>query len=306
PRAHSLVETEAMARAAVRAKAVTQMGNQHHASDGYRRAVQILQAGSLGPVRDVLCWTTNPIWKQGLDRPEGEKPVPAGFDWDLWLGPAPWRPYHEAYREPHWRGWWDFGGGTLADYLPHLFDPIFEGLRLTAPLRVSAETSETHEASAPAWSVVQFEFPARDALPPVTMRWYDGGRTPPVEKTGIERLPPHGSLVLGERGNLYVPSHGKPPIAIAANSDQPLALPDARPPGATTHWQAWAAACKSRGATASDFNYGAALTDVALVGNLAIRTGESITWDAAARRVTNVARANDFVHREYRRGWSLD
>ena len=309
PLAHNLTETELMARAAKQSKVATQMGNQFHAAAGYRRVVQILQAGVLGEVREVHAWTSRPVWPQGIHRPQAGQAVPDRLDWDLWLGPAPRRPYHQAYHPRDWRGWWDFGSGALGDFLPHLLDPIYEGLRLTAPTKIKATSSAVNDETAPKWSMLEFHFPTGvfggDQRRPVIVHWYDGGKQPPPEKAGVKRLPGSGALVVGELGKLFVPTHGKPPIVLPANSGERPELPDPLPPRELSHWQEWIAACKSGGATSSSFAYGANLTDVALLGNVAIRVGEPIEWDPDRRRVANLEKANDFLAREYRRGWEV-
>ena len=309
PLAHNLAETELMMRVAGESKVATQMGVQHHASDGYHRAVQILRAGVLGKVSEVHAWTVRPVWPQGIVRPRETPRDPRGLDWDLWLGPAPERPYHSAYHPRDWRGWFDFGTGAMGDFLPHLFDPVYEGLQLTAPAHITAESSKQGGETFPKWSIVRFDFPARqidDAkLPGVRVLWYDGGKQPPADVAGVRRLPGNGALVVGERGKLFIPSHGKQPVVMAADKNERLELPDPLPPNEQTHWQEWIAACESGKPTSADFAYGAALTEVALLGNLAIRTGEPLAWDAANRRVANNDKANALITRDYRKGWEL-
>lgn len=303
PLAHNLHETQNMVDVARQTKHVTQMGNQHHASSGYRRAVQILRSGALGDVREIHVWTSRPLWPQGILRPVAQPPVPAGLNWDLWLGPAPERPYNAAYLPRLWRGWWDFGGGALGDFVPHLVDPIYEGLALGAPRQISPRSSAVNDEALPEWSIVKFTFPQRRELPELTLNWYDGGKQPAMEVTRVKRLPTSGALVLGERGRLFIPEMGKAPLATANDPNDTLALPEALPPAETTHWGEWIAACKAGGATSSDFAYGAGLSDIALLGNLALRVGELIEWDAVARKVTNIAAANEWLGRTPRRGW---
>jgi predicted dehydrogenase len=305
PLAHNLLETQLLARAAAKSKLATQMGNQHHASAGYRRAVQVMRSGVLGAVSEVHCWTVRPLWPQGIERPVETPETPKTLEWDLWLGPAPSRPYHPAYHPRNWRGWWDFGGGALGDFVPHIFDPVFEGLQLSAPTSVSAESSPVTKETAPLSSVVRFDFPARGDQPAVTMTWHDGGKHPAAEVTGLARLPANGALVLGAHGKLFIPELGKMPTAIANNPDETLALPEPLLPPEQTHWQEWIMACKTGGPASSGFEYAAELTDVALIGNIALRAGRKIDWDPHNRRVTNVEEANQFLAREYRRGWEL-
>ena len=161
PLAHTFDEAQRMVAAAHDTRCVTQMGNQHHASAGYRRAVQILQSGVLGDVREIHAWTSRPLWPQGIARPTDAVKVHTELDWDLWLGPAPSRPFNAAYVPRKWRGWWDFGGGALGDFVPHILDPVYEGLRLGAPTSISPESSPVNDETLPEWSIVRFEFPAQ-------------------------------------------------------------------------------------------------------------------------------------------------
>ncbi len=307
PLANRLHETQLMAAAAKETNVVTQMGVQFHLSAGFRRAVQILQAGVLGDVRQVHAWTSRPVWPQGIGRPKETPPVPAELDWDLWIGPAAMRPYSPAYHPRDWRGWWEFGSGALGDFLPHIFDPVYEGLALTSPTTIEANSSPVNDETAPVWSIVNFQFPQRNRqrtmLPPLAFTWYDGGKHPPAEIAGLRSLPTSGALVIGERGKLLILSHGKLPILLPDDKGERVTLPEMPPPPKLTHWQEWVAACRSGGATSADFQYGAALTDVALLGNLALRAGEKIQWDAADRRVISPAAASHWLSRECRKGW---
>lgn len=306
PLAHTMDETQRMVAAARETKRVTQMGNQHHASAGYRRAVQILQSGVLGDVQDVHAWTSRPLWPQGIERPMGEAKAPAEIDWNLWLGPAPQRPYNAAYVPRMWRGWWDFGGGALGDFVPHILDPVYEGLRLGAPASVSPKSSAVNDETLPEWSIVRFDFPAREKLPAVKLTWYDGGKQPAEEVTHVQRLASSGALVIGQHGRLFIPELGKMPIAIAQDAKEPLKLPEPLPPPERTHWDEWVAACKTGAPTSSNFAYGGGLSEIALLGNIALRVGERIEWDARERKVTNIAAANAWLRQEYRDGWQLD
>jgi predicted dehydrogenase len=306
PLAHTFDEAQRMVAAARQTRRVTQMGNQHHASAGYRRAVQILQSGVLGDVREIHAWTSRPLWPQGIARPTGEMKVPAELNWDLWLGPAPARPFNAAYVLRKWRGWWDFGGGALGDFVPHILDPVYEGLRLGAPTGISPESSRVNDETLPEWSIVRFEFPAREKLPATTLTWYDGGKQPSPEVTRVKRVASNGALVIGEHGRLFIPELGKMPIAMANDEKESLALPELMPPPERTHWGEWVHACKTGEATSSDFDYGAALCDIALLGNIALRVGEKLEWDAQSHRITNVAAANELLRRNYRDGWQLE
>ncbi len=181
PLTHSIHEARTLARLAAEAKVATQMGNAGHSSENTRRVVELVRAGAIGPVHEVHAWTNRPIWPQGIDRPTEIPPIPAHVHWDLWLGPAPERPYDPAYHPFKWRGWWDFGTGALGDMGCHVFDPPYWALDLRYPSRVTAEGPPRNAETAPPWSIVRYEFPARGGQPPVALTWYDGGKLPPAE-----------------------------------------------------------------------------------------------------------------------------
>lgn len=305
PLAHNIHEARLVAKVAGETKMATQMGNQHHASDGYRRAGELMQSGVMGAISEVHCWSNRPLWPQGLELPKDEPPVPGNLDWDLWLGPAPRRSYHRAYHPQYWRAWWDFGTGAIGDFGPHLIDPIYGGLRLTSPTTVKAASSPVNDQTAPQWSIIRFQFPARDALPPVTLTWYDGVKQPSPEITGLKRLPPNGSLLVGERGKLFIPELGRMPVIVPGDKEK-LEPPATKLKPSPGHWQEWILACKGGGPAGSEFSYAAALTEVCLLGNVALRAGEKIEWDAKQMKATNLPAANQFLQRENRRGWSLE
>lgn len=314
PLAHSVFEVRELARAAREANVVTQMGNQHHASPGYRRVVQLVQAGLLGDVREVHCWTDRPLWPQGIGRPEPAAAPPSHLHWDLWLGPAPERPYAQAYHPFQWRGFWDFGTGALGDMGPHLIDPAFAALRLTHPRRITAESAPVNAETAPEWSVVRFEFPlpgpvgVRDERQPAAvdatlkLTWYDGDRRPPMSVTGAPELPTGGALLVGSRAKLFAPELGGRPILIPHDKRDRVELPAPWPAG-PGHYQEWLTACKSGGKTSSDFDYAARLTEACLLGNVAIRAGRPVNWDAGKGVVADDPEAARYLQRPYRSGW---
>ncbi len=303
PLAHSIHECRELLKLAREKKVVTQMGNQHHSSAGYRRAVELVQSSAIGEVREVHSWTSRPLWPQGIDRPSETPAVPKELDWDLWIGPAPLRPYHSAYHPMTWRGWWDFGVGALGDMGAHLIDPAYWGLKLTLPTSVEAESSPVNNETAPEWSVIKFEFPAREKLPPVTLTWYDGGKQPAAEITGVKRPPNNGTLLIGSRAKLFAPELGKPPVLVPNEKGEVIEPPKPFLPESPGHHAEWIAACKGAGQTGSDFEYAARLTETCLLGNVALRTGKKIQWDADRMRATNCAEADQYVRREYREGW---
>ncbi len=310
PLAHSVWEVRQLARTARQHQVVTQMGNHHHASDGYRRAAEIVQSGAIGDVAEVHAWTNRPIWPQGTPRPADAQPVPAYLDWDLWLGPAPHRAYHEIYHPRGWRGWRDFGCGTLGDMGPHLLDPVFWALKLVAPTHVSAAGTPCGPDTFPASSTVRFTFPERDSRPAVRLVWYDGQRQPPPDIAGTDRLPGNGVLFLGERARLFAPDYGGSPIVIPNRPGDSITLPKPYLPPSPGHHEEWVRACKANRPTSSDFDYGARLTETCLLGNIGLVCNGQLRWDYERGQFggddgVDHERANQRLRRTYRQGWEV-
>jgi len=294
-----------MADEAARQRVITQTGNQHHSTRGYRRAIQLLADGVLGDVVEVHSWTDRPFWPQGkAERPPTLKP-PRHLAWDLWLNTAPARPYAEEYHPMNWRGYWDFGTGAPGDRGLHQIDPVYCGLKLTLPVQISAESSEVNAETLPEWSIVHYDFPERGNLPPVRLTWYDGGKQPTAEVTGALQLPPSGTFVIGSRARLFIPEMGGlPRLLPVAGRDLPRLPTDQETPP-PTHVEDWLAACRERRPASFDFAIGARLTETCLLGNLAIRTGKTIRWNAVAGRAFDNPAADRFLDRNYRQGWEL-
>jgi len=321
PLAHSIFEAREMARIARESRVVTQMGTQGHAYEGTRRAVEALRAGVIGDVRELHVWTDRPAgwWPQGVLRPTDTPPVPSELNWDVWLGPAPDRPYNPAYVPFKWRGFWDFGTGAIGDMGIHNLDTAFWGLELGTP--VSARIKDCSPApgdaamreTAPLWSILEIAFAGRGGKPPVTMTWYDGGKLPPAELFHGEKLITRdgGSLVVGSKGTLFTRTwHGgeneKDMFLLLPRKQFDGFVPPAPTlPRAASHHHEWVEACLGRGRALSDFGYAASLTESLLVGNLALRTGKAIEWDSAGMRAVNDADADRFIHPVFRSGWSL-
>ena len=321
PLAHSIWEVRQMAKVAAESGVATQMGTQGHAFDGTRVAVEVIRSGAIGDVRELHVWTDRPKnwWAQGIERPRERPPVPRGLDWDVWLGPAPQRPYHPAYLPFTWRGFWDFGTGALGDMGVHNLDTAFWGLELTAP--TSAKIigcsppldSPSAKETLPAWAILEFQFPARGDKPPVKMSWYDGGKLPPKELFQGEPIPSQdgGSVLVGSRGTLLTRTwHGG-----ESKKDRFVLLPrkqfaDYQPPSpsiprVSSHHQEWVDACRGKGKSLSNFGYASVLTESLLVGNLALRVGRDIEWDASKMRASNCPQADPFIHPQFREGWTL-
>jgi predicted dehydrogenase len=311
PLTHTVAEARRVAETAAKAGVTTQMGNQGHSNSGSRRSVEIIRSGAIGPVREVHCWSDRPAgwWPQGIDRPTDTPPVPGTLEWDLWLGVAPKRPYNPAYLPFKWRGWWDFGTGAMGDMACHICDIAFWSLDLKNPTSIDCEVSALHAETAPLWSRIVWEFPARGALPPVRLYWYDGGQKPPVDLFEGQDIPGNGSLFVGDKGKLYSPSsYGERYILLPEKQFEGFEPPPRTIPDAHGHHAEWIKACKA-GTPAKDmlshFEYAGAMTEVLLLGNLSVRTGKRIEWDARRLKVTNLPEANQYVDPPYRKGWEL-
>lgn len=336
PLTHSVWEARRVAEAAREAKVATQMGNQGQASDETRRLAEYVWAGAIGDVTEVHVWTDRPsnglfneYWPQGVPRPKETPPVPATLDWDLWLGPAPERPYNPIYAPFRWRGWWDFGTGALGDIGCHAMDPIFRALKLGAPLSVQASSTRVNQDTFPLGAMVTWQFPARTAavqqhnvhprqltgrdagavaMPPVKLVWYDGGLRPPRFDDLPEgrKMAENGRLLIGTKG--YILGNDVYPQSRAKEIGEiPRTLP--RSEG---HYKEFITACKGGPAAGSNFDFAGPLAEAVLLGNVPLRvqlrddlTRYKLLWDAAALRFTNLDDANAFLKREYRAGWTV-
>jgi hypothetical protein len=321
PLTYSIGEARMVTEAARRAGVATQMGNQGHASESIRRLCEWIWDGAIGDVTEIHAWTPHPVWPQGIDRPEDTPPVPQNLNWDLWLGPAPERPYHPAYLPQLWRGWWDFGTGGLGDMGCHILDHVYWSLKLVPPVSVEASHSwyvademtwdkKRNIETYPRASMVTYHFPAREGFPPLKLVWYDGGLMPsrPEELEEGRRMGDTygGALYIGDKGKILCGSHGAngariiPEEKMKAYDQPPKSLPRSR-----GHYEEWIAACKGGEAARSNFDYAGPLTEIVLLGNLALRTEEKLYWDAENLKVKNVGELDEHIFRRYRRGWSL-
>jgi len=327
PLAHSIWEARQMARAAAENKVATQMGTQGHAFEGTRQAVEVIRSGAIGEVRELHVWTDRPKgwWPQGVPRPSDTQPVPDGLDWDVWLGPAPYRPYNSIYVPFKWRGRWDFGTGAIGDMGIHNLDTAFWALELAAPTRVEikdcspATDSPEMQESAPLWAILELHFPARGDKPPVKMTWYDGGKLPPQDLLMGEPVPAHdgGSLVIGSKGTLLTRTwHGGenkkdwfvllPRRQFEGYGPPAPTLPRVKTAqGQSGHHQEWIAACKGQGKPLSNFAYASVLTESLLLGNVALRAGKTIEWDPDNMRAAGYPQADPFIRPRFREGWAL-
>ena len=321
PLAHSIWEAREMARVAAERRVVTQMGTQGHAYEGTRRAVETLRAGVIGDITELHVWTDRPAgwWPQGVTRPVETPPVPAGLDWDVWLGPVQARPYNPAYVPFKWRGFWDFGTGAIGDMGVHNLDTAFWALELGVPTSVVVKdcspglTDERMKETAPLWSILELQFAARKGKPAVKMTWYDGGKLPPQELFMGEPLieKDGGSLVIGAKGTLFTRTwHGGQSeqdmfVLLPRKQFAGLTPPTPMLPRTASHYHEWVEACLGQGSALSNFGYASVLTEALLVGNLALRTGKPIDWDSARMRAVNCPDADPFIHPDLRSGWRL-
>ncbi len=310
PLTTTIAEARALLRASRMYGVATQMGNQGHSEEGARVLCEMIRAGMIGDVSEVHCWTNRPIWPQGMKELLPEQPVPDHLDWDLWIGTAPMRPYNEGYCPFVWRGWWDFGTGSLGDMGCHILDPSFWALHLGSPDAVEClEQSGNTKFSGPIRSIIKYEFPARkwkgDMLPPVTLHWYDGDFTP----TFPDHLDPEtlgdddqcGTLFVGSKGYLTCDTYGENPRLVPNDGGN---RPDQTIPRVGNVYTDWLNAITTGRPACSNFEYSVPLTEMVLLGNIALRTGKRIEWNSRRMRVTNLPQANRYVSRTYREGWA--
>ncbi|MFC1634427.1 Gfo/Idh/MocA family protein [Planctomycetota bacterium] len=309
PLTHSVYEARLMADIAKKNNLVTQMGTQIHAQGNYRRVVELIQTGAVGSVREVHVWLganfvgpPTPTNMSQPDAPSDRPPVPATLDWDLWLGPAEYRPYHPEYAPFKWRYWWNFANGQLGDFFCHYCDLAFWALKLRHPTSIEAE-GPVHPESAALWTIARQEYPVRGDLPPVTLTWYNGGGYPAFVKEW--KIPEWGSAVLfiGSKGML-IADYNKHQL-LPEDKFADFQRPDPFIPDSIGHHREWAEACKTGGPTTCNFDYSGALTEAALLCNVALRTGEKLTWDAKNLKAVGCPEADALIRRPYRNGWML-
>jgi predicted dehydrogenase len=327
PLAYSVHEARVMAETARQKKLVTQMGTQIHAGNNYRRVVELVQTGAIGSVGEVHVWMGASVRKTDdgspvfagppvptdrtqPDAPTDRPPVPEGLDWDLWLGPAAYRPYSPAYAPFQWRYWWNFANGQLGDFFCHYCDLAFWALKLRHPTSVEAQ-GPVHPESAARWTIARQEYPARPRseaplgidLPPVTLHWYNGGGYPAFVKE--RNIPTWGSAVLfmGSKGMLIADYNQHKLLPEEQYKD--FQAPEPFIPNSIGHHEEWIQACKTGGPTTCNFDYSGALTEAALLCNVALRTGQKLKWDAKKLKAVGCREAEKFLRREYRKGWRL-
>jgi predicted dehydrogenase len=326
PLTHSVHEARLLTETARKYGVATQMGNQGHSGEGARLLCEWVWDGAIGKIREAHAWTNRPVWPSGIevDRPTETPEPPPGLDWDLWLGPAHARPYHPTYHPAKWRAWWDFGTGALGDMGCHILDPLFWALKLKYPVSVEAnvtkhwhaffEETQAKNEMFPSSTIVRFKFPAREKMPEVDVTWWDGGLLPP-RPPGLElgrRLgnSDGGILLIGEKAAIMAGCYGESPRLVPESKMKEYKRPprtlERIPDGPDGHEQDWIRACKGDKPAISNFEYSGPLSEMVLMGNLAVRFPDrQLLWNGAAMEVTNDQDANAYVRREYREGWHL-
>jgi predicted dehydrogenase len=308
PMAHTVHEARTMAEVAAETKVATQVAVMNSESEDTRRISEWIEAGGIGRVREVQNWSSRPVWPQGIARPANAQPVPDGLDWDLWLGPAPERPFHHDYLPFVWRGWHDFGSGALGDMGQYSFDTIFRALKLQAPSSVETSSTERFPESFPRGSIVHYEFPARGDQPSLRVTWYDGGLKPPrPEQLGTDQnLSAEGLLFLGDQGAILCDFNGRNPRLLPESRRKEFQEPPKTLPRSPGNYREWLDACK--GGTAkpgASFEFSAPVVETLLLGNISLLNGRRLAWDAPALTITNDPAAQKAINPERRSGWEL-
>ncbi|MBI3880409.1 MAG: Gfo/Idh/MocA family oxidoreductase [Verrucomicrobia bacterium] len=334
PLTHTIWEARQLSIAAKKLGVITQMGNQGHSGDGNRTLCEHIWSGTIGDVKEVHCWTNRPIWPQGITRPVGNDPVPDSLNWDIWIGPAPMRPYvgpkdeevadkagkkkKKAGRGPYhpfsWRGIWDFGAGALGDMGCHVMDGACWALNLSNPVSVEVvESSPLNNESAPEWAVLRYEFPERAGhdgklLPACTLYWHDGKKTPPrPEEMEAAKFAESGTLFIGSKGKMLTDTYGERPRLLPESKSKELPQPPQmieRVPG-NNPYKDFIRGVQGGPKPCSNFEVAGPFTEVVLLGNLALRVGKKVMWDAKNMKSPNCPEAAKLVKKDYRKGWKV-
>jgi predicted dehydrogenase len=310
PLTHNIYEARKLMQTARKCGVATQMGNQGHSGEGVRQLCEMIWAGEIGNVKEVHVWTNRPIWPQGIPNPLPKEPVPETMDWDIWLGPAKSRDYNHSYAPFNWRGWYDYGCGALGDMACHICDPANWALQLRDPLSVECLKIEgKNDQTFPTKSIVRFEFPARGTMPPVALYWYEGGELPPRPEGIGEDVKlgngKNGSYFVGDKGILTTGEYGDDTRLLPDERMKGYKYPDpflTRSPG---HYRDWLRACKGGERSCSNFDYAGPFTEWVLMGVIAQRVEGKLLWDSKAMKFKNNPKANQYVSRDYRKGWKV-
>jgi predicted dehydrogenase len=317
PLTHDIWEARVIRQAAEKARVATQMGTQVHATDNYRRVVELIQTSAIGPVHEVHVWVGRAWGRQSAaaarehgdivlatERPSSVSSIPRGLNWDLWLGPAPERPFNEVYFPgPKWYRWWDFGNGTMSDLGSHWNDLPFWALKLRAPRTIEATGPEPHPEIAPASMRVTYEYGPRGDLPPVTLHWYQGQQKPNLWRAGKIATWDSGALFIGNKGMLL--ANYEKHVLLPEKNFRDFVHPQQFIPKSVGHYAEWIRACKTGAPTTCNFEYAGWLTEANHLGNVAYRAGKKLEWDPVKLSAANAPDAQPFIRRDYRKGWTL-
>jgi predicted dehydrogenase len=335
PLTHSVYEARMLTEAAVKYKVVTQMGNQGASGEGVRQMQELYNSGAIGHAHTLRIWTNRPVWPQGFGKPKITAPVPAGLDWDLWLGPAPWEDYKDGYTPFNWRGYWSYGTGALGDMGCHLIDPAFKTVGLGYPSEVECSVAAVYEKmwtasnypdSCPVASTVILKFPGKKGGKDIELHWMDGGIRPerPEELLPNEAMGDEdgsgGIIIEGTKGKMMCGTYGENPRLLPTSRMKQVKVKPTLARVPEGHYVQWVNACIAgygKNKLSSSFDYAGPLTEAILMGNIALRSWalqnekgnyigrKKLDWDAINMKVTNFDEANQFVKRDYRAGWSL-
>jgi predicted dehydrogenase len=314
PLTHTIYEARRIAEIARETGVATQIAVANQASESTRLLCEWIWSGAIGPVREVVNWSSRPFWEQGMERPKETEAVPDGLDWDLWLGPAPERPFNRAYAPFVWRGWSDFGCGALGDMGSYSFDTIFRVLKLEAPSSVEASSTDRYAETYPLASIIHYNFPARGNMPPVKFTWYDGGLKPPRPDELRADLPLRGDGEENDEGLLFIGDGGK--ILCAFNGGSPKLVPEARMkafqqppktlPRSPGNEREWLDACKGgKVQPGGNFGFSGVVTETLLLGNIATQLGQRIEWDRANMKVAGSDLGQNYIRPQRRAHWEL-
>jgi predicted dehydrogenase len=315
PLTHTIYEARRIAEIARETGVATQIAVANQASESTRQLCEWIWDGAIGPVREVKNWSSRPFWPQGIEHPKETEPVPDGLNWDLWLGPAPTRPYNHAYAPFSWRGWTDFGCGALGDMGSYSYDTIFRVLKFEAPVSVEASSTDRYDETYPLASIIHYDFPARGEMPPVKFTWYDGGLKPSRPEELEENRPfknekegeeGEGMLFIGDRGKILCTFNGGNPQLIPQSKMDAYKQPPKtllRSPG---NEREWLDACKGgKVKPGGNFEFEGLVTETLLLGNVAVRAGQKLNWDRTSMKLNNSDLAQNQIRPERRAGWEL-
>ncbi len=316
PLTWSIEEARLMRTLSAEKHLVTQMGNQGTAHDGFRSGVELLRSGVLGPIKEIHVWTNRPIWPQGMARPKGTPGIPNNVRWYEFLGPAHDRPYHPDYQPFKWRGWLDFGTGALGDMACHTINIACMAFELfdAEEVEVLDTSGIVDHASYPTWSIIRTKFGARNSRGPLSLTWYDGGDKLPEDKRAYKqhlhgaKAEGSGLLIVGEKGSFYSQNdYGAEHVLLPKDQFKDVKQPEPSLPRSPGHFTEWVEGIKENNPNKpmSNFQYAGRLTETVLLGVVALKAGKAIQWDAHAMKARNCPEADQYIHRHYRRGYSI-